>query len=389
MERRHHDRIPIDMNAVLIGEKTVPRGCKVRNLSQQGMLLKCVSDGRVSTFQEGNSVNVHLLFQQSSGCKYLTKTAEVRHADDECIGVEFYQPDNNLTKLLGPCCIDPNLNPVTASAGTFTPVSEGIDIHNATNADSMDDITDATAMPETLEPDRASEKDRGVLYAVLAFMLMAAALTMGAYLYTSSITKRISTLETMTGQQARTLDDIQEWAFPASKIEGKFNQLNTRLTALTDSFAALESRLAESSTPPPVSIVEEPELRSAVTGGKAKTEDANKSSTIRKDVKTPPATDGATAVDAAPATTPPVTTGKASGPWVINLISSPDKGAADRFAARARSKGVPVEQLNAAVNGKDYWRIQVTGFASKEAAHTYAEPIRKQLRLKDVWIYRE
>ena len=47
MDRRRHARTPVDINAMLIGQKTVPKGCRVRNVSQQGMLLQCEPDGRL------------------------------------------------------------------------------------------------------------------------------------------------------------------------------------------------------------------------------------------------------------------------------------------------------------------------------------------------------
>jgi uncharacterized Zn finger protein len=74
---------------------------------------------------------------------------------------------------------------------------------------------------------------------------------------------------------------------------------------------------------------------------------------------------------------------------VINLISSQDKAAVDRFAARARTKGIPAELVKAEVKGRDFWRAQLTGFASRDAARAYAGPAKEKLRLKDVWIFRK
>ena len=389
MERRHHNRIPVELNAVLIGEKTVPKGCKVNNISQQGLLLKCVADGRVSTFQKGNIVNVHLLFQQSGGCKYLTKTADVRHVDESSIGVEFHQPDSNLVEFLKHSYIDSIHNLDTASAGISAPVTEGIDMHNAKNSDFIDETPGTSTVTEAREPDMAMEKDRTVFYAGLAFMVIAAGLAMGAYLYASNINTRISTLETVTEKNTSELTEMHEWAQPASMLEGKFAYMNAQMKVLTDSFVKLENRLTAGSAQPSLKIVAQADTQAA----EADREETAASPARTEAVKPPAASGEKTAVDTsqkiAAAEAPAAKAGTAGGPWVINLTSSNDKAAADRFAARARSKGIPVELVKAEVKGRDYWRMQLTGFASKDAARTFAGPVKEKLGLKDVWIFRQ
>ena len=100
MQRVRHARTPVHLNAVLIGEKTVPKGCKVRNVSKQGLLLQCDADGRVLTFRDGDHVDIHVLFHRPDGTKYHTVAANVRHVDANGIGVEFCQPDSELVKLI-------------------------------------------------------------------------------------------------------------------------------------------------------------------------------------------------------------------------------------------------------------------------------------------------
>ena len=107
-------------------------------------------------------------------------------------------------------------------------------------------------------------------------------------------------------------------------------------------------------------------------------------------VKTPVKTGEMAAIDSGQESTPAMApAATASGPWVINLTSSQDKAAVERFVARARTKGITAELVKAEVKGRDFWRAQLTGFASRNAARTYAEPVRKKLRLKDVWIFRK
>ena len=76
----------------------------------------------------------------------------------------------------------------------------------------------------------------------------------------------------------------------------------------------------------------------------------------------------------------------AAPPWVVNLASLPDKADADRFAARARSKDIQVEQYAVIIKGKEYWRVQASGFLTVTEARSQANIIKKKLGLKDVWI---
>ncbi len=75
-----------------------------------------------------------------------------------------------------------------------------------------------------------------------------------------------------------------------------------------------------------------------------------------------------------------------NAPWVINLVSSPGKANADRLAEKARSRDIQTEQQQVTVKGKQYWRVQITGFLTAEEARGYADTAREKLGLKDVWI---
>jgi hypothetical protein len=92
-----------------------------------------------------------------------------------------------------------------------------------------------------------------------------------------------------------------------------------------------------------------------------------------------PATKPSRAVD------PLITT---TGPWVINLLSSPDKAYVNKAMADAQSKGVDVVVTSANVKGKQYWRLQIPGFRSMAAAKSAAVPAKEKLKIKDVWIFK-
>jgi hypothetical protein len=78
-------------------------------------------------------------------------------------------------------------------------------------------------------------------------------------------------------------------------------------------------------------------------------------------------------------------TGK-DGPWVINLASSSSQADADRFAAKARSRGIETQMQQVIVKGEKYWRVQTRGFSTRHEAQAFAGTLRETLGLKDVWI---
>ena len=100
MDRRRHARTPVNINAMLIGQTTVPKGCRVRNVSQQGMLLQCEPDGRLLTFSKGDKVEIHLTVQYAGEKKSLTIPSSVRHVNEAYIYVEFQHPDLKLVELI-------------------------------------------------------------------------------------------------------------------------------------------------------------------------------------------------------------------------------------------------------------------------------------------------
>jgi len=74
------------------------------------------------------------------------------------------------------------------------------------------------------------------------------------------------------------------------------------------------------------------------------------------------------------------------GPWVINLASLTRKADADRFEEKARSMDIKTEQQLVTIKGHQYWRVQITGFATAKEARTKVDEVQEKLGLKDVWI---
>jgi hypothetical protein len=384
MERVGHARIPVHLNAVLIGEKTVPKGCKVRNVSGQGMLLTCDADGRMLTFRDGDHVDIHLLFQRPDGTKYLTTSAIVRHVDANGIGVKFSDPDAQLINLIESYRIDQSQGlEGTLSHQQTAPRAEG---HEATVI-SLDSRGSGRAGRRQPPVDVSS---RRYYYLGLLSLLMAIGIISAGYLGTAGLGKRVSGLEALSRGLDSQLPRSRTQPGPGGETGGYSSDRGSQLKPDHSELAAVPERSGD--TPAPVGVP-------APIPSSAKAE----SPVIDDELGGAPAAgishQDETAVsltrDAAPAagqgSSPGDTDRLAAGirgPWVINLMSSPSKPEADRFADRAREKGIPVEQRSVTLKGREYFRVQLTGFRTEKQARDAADPIKEKLRLKDVWIFK-
>jgi len=87
-----------------------------------------------------------------------------------------------------------------------------------------------------------------------------------------------------------------------------------------------------------------------------------------------------------PATPPP---GMGGGrDWALNVASYADAASAERQAAQLRGAGYPVSVQPATVNGRNWYRVQVPGYASQQAAKAAAQELQSKLGLKGVWVVR-
>jgi hypothetical protein len=383
MEQVRHARIPVHLNAVLIGEKTVPKGCKVRNVSNQGLLLQCDADGRIQTFRDGDHVDIHLLFQRPDGTKYLTISASVRHVDANGIGVQFSQPDMELIRLIESYRIDDNQSlEATISHRRKVPGPGGP--ANVVNHPA----SGASASTERQKPTEDAN-GRRFYYFGLLLLVVAVSIITADYLRAFGLGSRVAALESLVGAH-----------------DAEFARFQSRLTAydtagdVADEYRAPVKSDGSVSTPEPevsaVAMLQENALASPTT-----TETAGISGTGESDgspsagLSSEEETTAAMIVE--PAGLPDqdvasvdVETQDAGkrGPWVINLLSSPKKSDADRFADKARKQGIQVEQGTIRLKGREFFRVQLTGFLTEKQAEESARPVKDKLGLKNVWIFK-
>lgn len=236
MERRRQARTPVNINALLIGEKTVPKGCRVINVSQHGMMLYCDADGRLATFKAGDNVDIHLTVQHAGEQKKLTIPSHVRHVAENSVDVEFHHPDAILMDLIESYRVSDQHKLVAALADNSTSTASVTPISNT-------DLGSSGASAN--HPGQATAHATGYrpFYMGLLTLILALCIITGGYVYTASIDSRISTLEVITERQSDTLSDLQNRVFSASLQEGRYASLNARMTALGDAFAHLEDKL--------------------------------------------------------------------------------------------------------------------------------------------------
>jgi hypothetical protein len=372
MERVRHARIPVHLNAVLIGEKTVPKGCKVRNVSNQGLLLQCDADGRMLTFKGGDHVDIHLLFHRPNGTKYHTVAANVRHVDANGIGVEFCQPDGELVKLIESYRVD-DTQSLEAS------------ITHRSNVGGRERMASVVTIPSAASSARVGRQhpvdnanNKHLAYIGMLSLAVAAIIFAGSYLRTFDLDSRVSQLESLANLRNGALARFNAHPLAPANTGGVVpdgNKPSKPAVAGTGSVVVPVREIATAAATIQTADVPQPESRPAGLS----------------DTKTLTA---ATGVAPAGLTDPDTPVNKKDhdvmkhGPWVINLMSSPNKSDADRFAENAGKQGFQVEQVSVNLNGREFYRVQMTGFATSKEARASAEPVQERLGLKDVWIFK-
>lgn len=464
MAHSTHAKTP-KLNALLIGKRTVPSGCRVLNVSQQGMSLQCNPDGRLLTFSNGDSVDIYLSVEHASGQNKFTIPAIVSHVDEDTIDAVFHCTDTELAGLIESYRNSESHNleasidhrRASRSGSTVKPVA----------------VNDSLSYHE--QPDSKASQNSRSFYAGLLILFISSLVLLGAYYYASSINKRLNTLETVTRSHTDELAEVQTQVFSSRLQDGRYASLNARMKALTDAFQSFEKRVTQTLPREPLVIAAtapEQASEAAVPSQKAQKPAADttrpkseprkvaapppapvkKAAAVVADkqpleepgtpsmqkyplIVTSPAEQATTALPqtmpktvilattpdkpvetgtkytpaikpqpqpAAIADTPPVAVSAAppmttptrtvdaatarSGPWIINLLSSPDKAYVDKAMAEARSRGFAVVTTSARVKGKQYWRLQIPGFESMAAAKKAAEPVKEKMKIKDVWI---
>jgi len=385
MERRRYERIAVNLNVALLDERAMPRGCRVRDVSQGGMLLQFEHPGGAS-YTAGNAVRVRISIKEHEERRVLLLPATIKRVEENGMGVEFLKPQAELMQLLEPYQLDREQAAAPALAVVHSRAAGGGDQRPATDDPPQPHhhhhATSARAgarMAERIAAARAAVRaggnalqgrlatgDRRLLQLGLASLAVAGAIAVFDLASSSSINHRLGILENTVEQQAEAVAGVQIRLTADKARESVIDDLKAQVRELTVSVAALETGHIEPAARQPADAAAPPD-HDRVVGQSA--------ATVQVD-------------SGAEATPPPVDKPAKKGPWVINLVSLYDQAAADRFAQRAKSMGIPVEQDRTLVKGKAVWRLQVSGFDSRDQASAYGDANKTKLSLKNVWIFK-
>lgn len=77
-----------------------------------------------------------------------------------------------------------------------------------------------------------------------------------------------------------------------------------------------------------------------------------------------------------------------AGKWIVNLASARTKKTIEKIKTEFENKGVFVQQKRVLINGKRWYRLQVSGLATKSEAQRFGEQAKTRLGLKSFWIER-
>lgn len=385
MERRRYERIAVNLNVALLDERAMPRGCRVRDVSQGGMLLQFEHPGGAS-YTAGNAVRVRISIKEHEERRVLLLPATIKRVEENGMGVEFLKPQAELMQLLEPYQLDREQAAAPALAVVHSRAAGGGDQRPATDDPPQPHhhhhATSARAgarMAERIAAARAAVRaggdalqgrlatgDRRLLQLGLASLAVAGAIAVFDLASSSSINHRLGILENTVEQQAEAVAGVQIRLTADKARESVIDDLKAQVRELTVSVAALETGHIDPAARQPADAAAPPD-HDRVVGQSA--------ATVQVD-------------SGAEATPPPVDKPAKKGPWVINLVSLYDQAAADRFAQRAKSMGIPVEQDRTLVKGKPVWRLQVSGFDSRDQASAYGDANKTKLSLKNVWIFK-
>ncbi len=402
MERRNHARVAVNLQAALLDDaQPMPMGCRVRDVSKGGMLLQHEHSDKATTFHAGDKVEVRLSIRQADERKTIPLSTTIKHVEENGIGVEFLQPQSQLMTLVDPYRLDKEetqemaaqqVREKLAAGNTVSPVSAetsarasrrrfAIQRARAQFAETLKTTREPAAEkePRVVEQSPAGnsvtgKSDRRLFYIGLLSLIAAVGILLLDSGNRTRLENRMSALESVIDRQVNALTILRARLTPTDTRANELSELNARVETLATSFAALEARIVQDAAQTAPSTTATPGPPAALPGGPQPANDKTADETLAKTTATERSQAQSTGND---------------GPWVINLVSLYDQAAANRFMEKARAKDIRTDSNPVSVNGKTVWRVQVSGFPSRDEASAYGDTSKEKLGLNSVWIFKK
>jgi len=444
-ERREYPRAKVKFNVVLIGEGLRPRGCRVLDVSQGGVLLEwpdAVTGSDVSGpglgqfFQRGDLVEVRFAVDSALGggrqnfhlAGYVVRVVERRIAvafraldarlgalldrylqadpDSQDTGSGLEQPsgaDGEMPTQGSPSAAIAGVVEATRQervGGARNPAEQPPLTKLGPGAASMEHTPGKAEKEEMVSEPRATVDPREGRMGARRSMLVAALFLVGVVAIAAllvgsfSLQERVTALEAEMTNIVDLINDVEKDRVDATNgLREVISDVSQRVEGLGDSVVALERRLpaapAHAQTPEP-NETETPAVPSAVakatgelpaTPPGAAAPSGDPVGSGQAPMEPVAAKPAAPARDAAAEPNP-------HGKWMVSLIALRNKGAADRLLAKGRALDIPVEQVQVSAGGKPLWRLQISGFDSAQSAASYGEEVKAKLGLKEYWVSR-
>ena len=388
MDRRRQPRVPVNLNAAVVNDKSLPIGCRVGNVSTTGMLLRHEGGEDQSKIKPDDKVEVRVSLKQNDERKVVQLPLTVVRQSENALGGKFPEPQPDIMALIEPYrtsdsetvipflttaanqqlslsvedpvgeepvnakpVVDEYVEPENAKHGEKVSFSAPLDTNNG-NDDPPGVLTSKpSARPRAKD---GSTYRRFFLPTTLVVTCLLAALNLYLLSQLEQLEARVIALEMLN-------EELQAGSTVPSN--GRTQVLDLQLTQLTRQNQTLESRIASLEASSIPTQADKPEVQ--IT-----TEATAKITNIPTPAPLPNQTDSTT-----------------TEKWVVNLLSLHNEKAAVEFTQRARQAGIAAIVRSELENQDQIWRVQVGGFASRTEAENFSVDAQKTLELNSVWIF--
>jgi len=353
MERRKHDRVVVNLNAAIVSDKAMPIGCRVRDVSSGGMCLHHEGYNKATALHDGATVEVRISLKQDDERKVIPLSMIVTREEENGIGAKFPEPRPLFLKLVEPYRLDKEASKVMAA---------NLGSRGTTAADTANPVS------ENLLGDDTEKGNDRLFYIGLLSLVTAVGILLFNYADRTRLENRLSVLESTIDHHVNALPLQRSQNSPADNRAKELAELNVRVETLATTIAALKTQIAQ-------------DAQSATYSTTATVSTSGLTPPTQRPTNDKPATETFTQ-----ATTLNQSTSH-DGPWGINLLTLYNKTAATQFTAEARAHGIRADTKQDTVRGKQVWRIQVSGFSTRDEASAYGDTTKEKLGLTSVWIF--
>jgi cell division protein FtsN len=80
---------------------------------------------------------------------------------------------------------------------------------------------------------------------------------------------------------------------------------------------------------------------------------------------------------------------RATGNWLVNVSSEKSPALAEKVQHILQKSGIDSVVSESLINGRLWYRVQITGFESKESAKNYMEQFQQKQGMTGLWVAKD